>query len=49
MRWLVDEIVLPDFAPIVDGKIICRCSDINSKTITDVRTYFVVKRGYPTV
>jgi hypothetical protein len=44
---LVDEIILPNYWPTVDGKIDCRCSDKNDHTVANVGVYVALKRGSP--
>jgi hypothetical protein len=46
-RGTIDELILPDFIPPVDGKLICRGSDRKNNTIVVVHTYMAVKRGFP--
>jgi hypothetical protein len=38
---------MPDFAPIVEAKVICRASNIRNQTLVIGQGFVAVKRGFP--
>jgi hypothetical protein len=43
----VDQLFLPDFSPVGDGKLECRASDEKNHTLLNYNTFFYVKKGFP--
>jgi hypothetical protein len=47
-NYTIDQLFLPDFTPVVDGKLACRAFDEKNHTLLIYNTFFYVKKGFPT-